>query len=158
MGSYIFLKRGNHILLRFAAVCSSAAMLLAVVAGPAHSDIIKVCAAEIKAHCADVPSGRGRISACLFAYAPQIEEPCAASVAEVSSSRSVQRFVPRGITELKGSPYEAELRSACSGDASRLCPGVDPSNERVLACLYAREKKLSSSCRKTGERVMRQIK
>lgn len=132
--------------------------VMAAAAAPANADIMRTCKSEIAAHCKGVPRGKGRIAACLFAHSAALSGECAADVAELSASRKVSRIVPDSVTELKGTEYEAMLRSACSADATKLCPGVSTNDERVLACLYARERELSKTCKNTGQRVLREIK
>ncbi|WP_078059166.1 cysteine rich repeat-containing protein [Tropicimonas marinistellae] len=135
-----------------------AVVLIATSAGPALPDIMSSCKAEIGRYCEDVRKGKGRVAACLIANSEKLDGACASDVQAAGNSRSVARFVPSGITELKGTPYEAELRAACTSDAARLCPSVSTADERILACLYARESKLSGSCTEAGKRVLSQIK
>ncbi len=132
--------------------------LIALMPTVASADIMKTCTAEIGKYCSDVRNGKGRIAACLYAYSGQLSGDCASDVKALGSSRTLKRMVPAGVTELKGSPYEAELRSACASDAAKLCPGVSTNDERVLACLYARDNRLSGTCKSTGKRVLSQIK
>jgi cysteine rich repeat protein len=39
------------------------------------------------------------------------------------------------------------LRAACTADAKRLCAEVQPGGGRIVQCLRARDKELSSACR-----------
>lgn len=126
-------------------------------AQPARADLMSACEAEIAAHCSDVRRGRGRISACLFANTPRLSAACAPEVEQVSNSRATQRFIPAGVRNLAGSPYEAEVVEACGADARRLCPGVTGKN-RNLACLYSRSNQISNGCRTTADRVLRQLR
>ncbi len=135
-----------------------AASLVAFLPTIVGADIMKTCTVEIDKYCGDVRNGKGRIAACLFAYSGKLSGACASDVRALSNSKSLARLLPSGVTELKGSPYEADLRAACTSDAAKLCPGVSTSDERVLACLYARDNKLSGSCKATGKRVLSQIK
>ena len=92
------------------------AISMAVITGFIHAasaDIMSTCPGEIARHCGDVPKGKGRIAACLFAHSEKLDGVCADDVAALASSRSIERIIPRGVTELKGTPYEAELRKAC---------------------------------------------
>ena len=41
------------------------------------------------------------------------------------------------------------LRAACMGDAKKFCADVQPGGGRILQCLHAREKELTSGCRDT---------
>ncbi|MEA2907869.1 MAG: Cysteine rich repeat [Alphaproteobacteria bacterium] len=40
----------------------------------------------------------------------------------------------------------AELRNACADDRDKLCPGVQPGEGRVIACLVKVKDKLSPAC------------
>ncbi len=41
-----------------------------------------------------------------------------------------------------------EYSDACTGDAARLCPGVQAGSGQVIACLRSQSERLSSRCRK----------
>ena len=45
----------------------------------------------------------------------------------------------------------AEQRTACQGDAKKLCPGIMPGGGRVLECLAKQKDKLSDTCKKVIE-------
>ncbi len=124
----------------------------------AAADIMATCKPEIGKYCADVKNGKGRVAACLFANSGKLGGACAGDVKKVSNSRAVSRLVPAEVTELKGTPYEAELRAACTSDAAKLCAGVSTADERILACLYSREGQLSGDCKTTGKQVLSQIR
>ena len=132
---------------------------LVVLASPAHAaDLMGACKAEIAANCADVSSGRGRISACLYAYGDKLSGACKTEVNKISSSRSVKRNVPAGVLSLQGSEYEAGLRKACTSDANKLCSGVKIGKARILTCLYSRSNKVSKACATEAKMVIDQLK
>jgi outer membrane protein OmpA-like peptidoglycan-associated protein len=43
-------------------------------------------------------------------------------------------------------PSEQQLLHACGGDVDRLCPGVQPSEGRIKACMKAHASELSAGC------------
>lgn len=126
-------------------------------AGAARADMMRACAAEISSQCKGVREGSGRIAACLYAHSNRLSGACKTEVDKVTNSGTVRLVIPAGIWKLKGSPYEADLVKACSGDANRLCRGVS-GNERNLACLYSRAGQISAGCGKTAERVLQQVR
>ena len=65
---------------------------------------IGACAADIKARCADVKPGGGRIKDCVKTYAAEFSEACKARLARV-----------------------AEINKACTTDVKESCPGKDRS-------------------------------
>ncbi len=135
-----------------------AAALFAALPTIATADIMKTCKSEIGNHCSDGRNGNGRIATCRFSHSGSLSGACANDITALSSSRSVARLVPAEVTNLKGTTHETELRAACTSDAAHLCPGVSTADERVLACLYAHDNRLSGSCKTTGKRVISQIR
>jgi len=120
--------------------------------------LMSACEAEIAANCGDVSSGRGRISACLYAHGGKLSGACKTEVETITNSRAIKRNVPAGILSLQGSEYEAGLREACTSDANRLCSGVTTGKGRILSCLYSRSNKVSKSCAAEAKMVLDQLK
>lgn len=44
-------------------------------------------------------------------------------------------------------PGNAGPRAACRADVDRLCPGVQPGDGRIMACLKQNQAELSSDCK-----------
>ena len=63
-----------------------------------------VCLADIKAKCAGVEPGEGRLIACVKTHAAEFSEPCKARLARV-----------------------AEISKACTTDVKESCPGKERS-------------------------------
>jgi hypothetical protein len=68
-----------------------------------------VCLADIKAKCAGVEPGEGRLIACVKTHAAEFSEPCKARLARV-----------------------AEITKVCAGDIKENCTGKE---RRVRACI-----------------------
>ncbi len=119
---------------------------------------MEACSKDITSLCSGIKEGRGRISACLFAHSNKISAACKPELDKVTSSRMFERMIPNGIHTLNDTPYEAGLRKACDADFKKLCTGVAPGDDRLLACLYAWSTKVSKACRDEAKTVLDQIK
>ncbi|MGC1689518.1 MAG: hypothetical protein WA756_06240 [Pseudolabrys sp.] len=71
-----------------------------------------VCLADIKAKCAGVEPGEGRLIACVKTHAAEFSEPCKARLARV-----------------------AEITKVCAGDIKENCAGKEGGRGRVRACI-----------------------
>ena len=71
-----------------------------------------VCVADIKAKCAGVEPGEGRLIACVKTHAAEFSDPCKARLARV-----------------------AEITKVCAGDIKENCAGKEGSRGRVRACI-----------------------
>ena len=71
-----------------------------------------VCVADIKAKCAGVEPGEGRLIACVKTHAAEFSEPCKARLARV-----------------------AEITKVCAGDIKENCAGKEGGRGRVRACI-----------------------
>jgi hypothetical protein len=69
-----------------------------------------VCVADIKAKCAGVEPGEGRIVACVKAHAAEFSDPCKARLARI-----------------------AQITKACAGDIKENCAGKE--RRGVRACI-----------------------
>ena len=86
-------------------------------------EVIRECAADIRAACGNVPAGAGSIRSCLNSHLADLTRPCQAV--------------------LLGA---AALANECRGDVSSLCAGVEPGAGRIEACLQSNFTKLSPPC------------
>jgi len=84
----------------------------------------KACAADIKAQCAGVEPGEGRIRACVKEHFKDLSEPCQAILLKAR-----------------------EARRACAADAKQFCPDLKPGGGRIVACLEPHLADLSEPCK-----------
>ena len=80
------------------------AVLLSAPVAMAKERSIGVCAADIKAKCAEVKPGGGRIKDCVKTHAAEFSDACKARLARV-----------------------AEISKACTTDVKESCPGKERS-------------------------------
>ena len=114
--------------------------------------LLTKCETEIAANCADVAKGRGRITACLYAYGSDLSGECKTEVDKFSKK------IPKGALSLQGTEYETALRKVCTSDAVQLCSGVRIGKARILACLYSRTDRVSKACSSESKRVLDEVK
>ena len=142
-------------------VLTSMALLAALIIAPspvAAAGLMEACAPDIGSLCKGVKEGRGRISACLFAHSNKVSPACKPELTKVTSSRMFERQIPQGVHSLNDTPYEAELRKTCAPDIGKLCKGVAPGDDRLLACLYAWNTRVSQACRTEAKTVLDHLK
>ena len=87
-------------------------VLLAAPVAMAKERSAGVCVADIKAKCAGVEPGEGRIIACVKTHAAEFSDPCKARLARV-----------------------AEISKVCAGDIKENCAGKEGGRGRVRACI-----------------------
>ena len=92
------------------AIC--AVVLLSAPVAMAQERLVGVCAADIKAKCAGVQPGEGRIRDCIKTHAAEFSDPCKARLARV-----------------------AEISKVCAGDIKENCAGKEGGRGRVRACI-----------------------
>lgn len=119
---------------------------LLVVAAPANAQdspaqwatyIQGNCGKEIKAHCKGVPSGQGRVLACLYAYSNKLSAKCEDAV----MSSSERLGVALGAL--------ANVKRACEADTRRLCSGVQMGGGNLVNCLTQAKGTVSATCNST---------
>ncbi len=94
----------------------------------------KACGSDIKQYCSKVQPGDGRISACLYAYTPQLTDNCYAVTDRVGI---ILEKVFDGI-EL--------FYAACSTDLQKYCSDKQPGTGEPLACLREKLAEISPGC------------
>jgi Cysteine rich repeat len=99
------------------------ALLSTTYAMAQQGQVIRECAADIKAACGDVPPGGGAIRSCLNSHLADLTRPCQ--------------------TVLIGA---AAVANECRGDIRTMCAGVEPGGGRIEACLQSHLTELSPSC------------
>ena len=85
----------------------------------------RACAADIKARCASVQPGGGRVGACVKDHFDDLSVSC-------------QRSLFRAATS---------VRKACSSDIKRFCAGVKQGGDRLAICMKPHQADLSPSCK-----------
>jgi hypothetical protein len=97
--------------------------LLSTTTAMAQGQVIRECAADIRAACGDVPAGAGAIRSCLNSHLADLTQPC--------------RAVLIGA---------AAVANECSSDIRTMCGGVQPGGGRIEACLQSHFTQLSAPC------------
>ncbi len=96
-------------------------------AGEFHAD----CAADVYRFCPSTPRGQLRVLDCLRHHVGRRELSTNCEDAVLGALERLQEYA-----------------DACTGDAARLCPGVQAGGGKVIACLRSQSDRLSSRCRK----------
>ena len=94
------------------ALAIATVVLLSAPVAMAQQRSAGVCVADIKAKCAGVEPGEGRIIACVKTHAAEFSEPCKARLARV-----------------------AEITKACAADIKENCADKEKSRGKVRACI-----------------------
>lgn len=89
------------------------------------------CAADVKALCADVEPGGGRIGACLRKNSAKLSVECKTALEQRRAARQAFK----------------EMYSACQSDIDRLCKDIPSGGGRVHGCLRSHADQLSVGCR-----------
>ena len=87
-------------------------MLLSAPVAMAQERSVGVCVTDIKAKCAGVQPGEGRIRDCVKTHAAEFSDPCKARLARV-----------------------AEISKACAADIKENCAGKEKRKGSVRACI-----------------------
>jgi hypothetical protein len=88
-------------------------------------NLANACGGDVRAYCAGIPQGGGRIAQCLREHGTQISETCRNAIAS-----SVQEI--------------------CGADIARFCTNVKPGEGKVQDCLRANAAQLAPSCQKAA--------
>jgi hypothetical protein len=86
--------------------------------------VAKACASDVKAQCADVQPGEGRIRACIKEHFKDLSEPCQAVLLKA-----------------------AAIGKACKADVKQDCADVKPGGGRIEACLKDHLSDVSDPCK-----------
>ena len=96
--------------------CTSAAL--------AQKGVAKACAADVKAQCAGVQPGEGRIKACIKSHVKDLAEPCQAVMLKA-----------------------AAIGKPCAPDVKQNCAGIRPGDGGIEACMKAHLNEGSEPCK-----------
>jgi hypothetical protein len=113
--------RGDE-LMKSLIVMGAAVLLSATIATAQQRGPVGTCAADIKAKCAGVERGEGRVSACVKEHLAEFSEPCQARLAKI-----------------------ATLGDACRADVTKNCAGKG--RLRRVSCVKEALGNLSDPCK-----------
>jgi len=117
------MRQGQRIL----AACAAFALTFSFAASAPAQTAQQACAADIKALCAGVQQGEGRIAQCLRSNQQQVSPGCQQAMA-------------------KASTLMKEVAQACEDDVHQYCAGAAPGT--VKDCLRTNFRKLSMGCKR----------
>jgi hypothetical protein len=92
-------------------------------------EIDLACSADVWSFCRGVPSGEGRIRACLWPHWKELSSTCRDEASRVAEKAQA-------------------LRGACGPDAEQLCPGMKPGGGLLYLCLKSQESQASGACQR----------
>jgi hypothetical protein len=90
----------------------------------AASPLAKACAADIKAQCADVKPGGGKLKDCVKAHFSDLSADCQVAIVRA-----------------------AAVGKACKADVKKLCADVKPAKGAVADCMKEHAADLSEGCK-----------
>ena len=117
------IRHGQRIL----TACAVFALTLPFAASARAQTAQQACAADIKAYCAGVQQGEGRIAQCLRSHQQQLSPGC-------------QQGMAKAATLMK------EVAQACEDDLHQFCAGAAPGTAKD--CLRTNFRKLSMGCKR----------
>jgi len=93
--------------------------------------IAKACVADLKAQCAGIQPGDGRIKACIKAHFADVSKNCLAVVLKA-----------------------AAIAKECAADVKQNCADIKPGGGRIEACLKSHLADLSEPCKEALGKVV----
>jgi hypothetical protein len=105
-------------------VAALGTVLLATHSTFAASTLAKVCAADIKAQCADVKPGGGKLKDCVKAHFSDLSADCQVAIIRA-----------------------AAVGKACKADVKQYCADVKPGKGAIADCMKQRAADLSDDCK-----------
>lgn len=85
----------------------------------------KACAADVKAQCASVQPGDGRVGACVKKHFDDLSGPCQRTLLKTGLA----------------------VKKACLADAKQFCADVKPGGDRLAICMKPHLAELSQRCK-----------
>jgi len=87
-------------------------------------DAFEACQTDVASYCPGVPAGQGRVHACLMKHKSSLSQECAASEFRNQAAQA---------KDIRMSP---EAMKYCGPVMTKFCPGVEPGEGRMWACLF----------------------
>jgi hypothetical protein len=120
---------------------ASAALIVATCMSAGHAQraaratalraaVVKACGADVKAQCAGVQPGKGRIRACVKEHFKDLSEPCQTVLLKATA-----------------------VGKACAADIKQNCAGTRPGGGRIRACMKERLADVSEPCKEVLARA-----
>jgi hypothetical protein len=91
--------------------------------------VVRACVSDVKAQCAGVNPGEGRIRACIKTHLKDLSEPC-------------QKLA-----------LKAATGKACAADVKQNCAGTKPGGGRIQACMKDHLADVSEPCKEALARA-----
>ena len=107
---------------------------LSLVALPFSARAQDACKADAERLCKDIPSGGGRIIACLKSHESDLSAACKERLAA-------------------GKARMERVKEACKPDVEKFCQGIKPGDGRIAACLKSHDSELAPACRQIVDKV-----
>jgi len=105
-------------------VAALGAALLMTHSAFAASAVAKVCAADIKAQCADVKPGGGKLKDCVKAHFSDLSADCQVAIVRA-----------------------AAVARACKADVKQFCADVKPGKGAIADCMKSHVADISDGCK-----------
>jgi len=105
-------------------IASLGAALLMTHSAFAASTLAKACAADIKAQCADVKPGGGRLKDCVKSHFSDLSADCQVAIVRA-----------------------AAVAKACKADVKSFCADVKPAKGAIADCMKEHTAEVSDSCK-----------
>jgi len=106
------------------------AILLLLASFADAQPLAKPCEADIKALCAGIAPGEGRIKACVKAHLPDLSQAC------------LDRLLTVAVTG-----------KVCKPDVANLCAGIEPGSGGIRACIKSHMAQVSEPCKSAMSQV-----
>ncbi len=101
--------------------------------------VLEACEPEIKANCAKVTPGEGRLFACLYAYEDQVSARCTNAIDDYADA--LDFFFANA----------NEALTICAPDIEEECAGERVGGGRILSCLIENRSDLSPDCQEVTD-------
>ena len=105
-------------------IAALGAVLLMTHSAFAASTLAKACAADIKAQCADVKPGGGRLKDCVKSHFSDLSADCQVAIVRA-----------------------AAVAKACKADVKQFCADVKPTKGAIAGCMKEHTAEVSDSCK-----------
>ncbi len=111
-------------------------LLLALSQQPAWGQLLAACRGDVLRFCQGVAPGGGRLIECMQQHAARLSDACKQAIATADAAPTADR--PDG---------PQTTRTACRGDALRLCPDAVGDATKLKRCMQTHAAELSDGCK-----------